>query len=81
MNILTTTGLVQKYVGDWARPRTPSSSAACALRLGAPAYPYDTLTFTGDGRVGRATASRTIDVVGAVSLGDHVTGDACGWSA
>src|SRR5918994_7394645 len=34
LNILTTTGLVQKYVGDWAGPA--ALTRACELRLGAP---------------------------------------------
>ena len=41
INILTTTGLVQRYVTEWAGSQTQVLS--CALRLGAPAYPYDTL--------------------------------------
>ena len=73
LNILTTTGLVQRYVGAWAREELGEGFLirSCGLRLGAPAYPYDTVRFTGtvtaveDGRV-------TVDVVGAVSLGNHV---------
>ena len=45
VNILTTTGLVQRYVTDHLGPDRACS--AIAIRLGAPAYPYDTLTFTG----------------------------------
>jgi acyl dehydratase len=71
MNILTTNGLVERYITDWAG--SDIDVKAIAIRLGAPAYPYDTLTFTGtvssvqDGIV-------IIDVKGTVSLGDHVTG-------
>ncbi|MGN6780637.1 MAG: beta-hydroxyacyl-ACP dehydratase [Marmoricola sp.] len=72
LNILTTTGLVQRYVGAWAREAVGEDVriTSCALRLGAPAHPYDTLAFSG-------TATRdghrwTVDVVGAVSLGAHV---------
>ena len=44
-----------------------------AIRLGAAAYPYDTLTFSGTvTEVSDGIA--TIEVVGRVSLGDHVTG-------
>ncbi len=48
LNILTTTGLVQRYVGEWARSAVGESFVirSCALRLGAPAYPYDTVRFT-----------------------------------
>ncbi|MCZ4500750.1 MAG: hypothetical protein JWQ74_3305 [Marmoricola sp.] len=76
MNILTTTGLVQKYVGDWARAALGADFriAGCALRLGAPAYPGDTLTFTGtvveDEKA--PTGATVVDVVGLVSLGNHV---------
>jgi len=76
MNILTTTGLVQKFVGDWARTAIGPDFrvAACALRLGAPAYPYDTMTFSGTVvQDENAPADGTvIDVVGVVSLGNHV---------
>lgn len=70
LNILTTTGLVQRYVTDWAGPRAVIK--ACALRLGAPAYPGDTLTFTGAISSVEDGVS-VVDVVGTVSLGSHVT--------
>ena len=74
VNILSTTGLVQKYVGDWARSavRADVVVRSCALRLGAPAHPYDTLSFSGE-VVDDADGELTIDVVGMVPLGDHVT--------
>lgn len=77
MNILTTTGLVQKYVGDWARDAVGPDFriTSCGLRLGAPAYPYETLAFSGTVAENAAEAPAgtvTIDVVGAVSLGNHV---------
>jgi uncharacterized protein len=74
LNILTTTGLVQRYVGEWAGPRARVTS--CALRLGAPAYPGDTLAFTGAVTSEELVNGRrliTVDVQGAVSLGAHVT--------
>ncbi|GAA3834421.1 MaoC family dehydratase [Nocardioides panacisoli] len=71
MNILTSNGLVEKYVADWLGH--DCELAGIAIRLGAPAHPYDTLTFSGT--VGEiADGIATIDVVGRVSLGDHVTG-------
>lgn len=73
MNILTTTGLVQKYVGDWAREAVGPDFriTSCGLRLGAPAYPYDTMTFSAE--VTDVTDGvLTIDVLGLVSLGNHV---------
>lgn len=71
MNILTTNGLVERFVTDWAGPDI--DILGIAIGLGAPAHPYDTLRFTGS----VATIEdgiATIDVTGTVSLGDHVTG-------
>ncbi|MBU2696400.1 MULTISPECIES: MaoC family dehydratase [Pimelobacter] len=71
VNILTSTALCERYVTDWAGPDVQIQGIA--IRLGAPAYPYDTFTFTGEvTAVEDGTA--TIKVVGAVSLGDHVIG-------
>jgi acyl dehydratase len=71
MNILTTNGLVEKFVVDNLGADTELKGIA--IRLGAAAYPYDTLTFSGTvSDISEGTA--TIDVVGRVSLGDHVTG-------
>ncbi len=64
LNILTTTGLVQRYVAD---SLGQVDFAGIALRLGAPAYPGDELVFTG------TRDGDTVSVVGAVELGDHVT--------
>jgi acyl dehydratase len=71
MNILTSNGLCERYVTDWAGPQV--QILGIAIRLGAPAYPYDTLRFSGEiTEVEDGVA--TISVVGAVSLGKHVTG-------
>jgi acyl dehydratase len=69
LNILTTTGLVQRYVTDALRSAGLGDVelAGIALRLGAPAYPGDELVFTG------TRDGDTVTVVGAVSIGDHVT--------
>ena len=45
VNILTDTGLVQRFVTDWAGPRAVLTSIK--LRLGVPWYAYDTLTLSG----------------------------------
>jgi hypothetical protein len=62
---------VERYVVDALGHDTELKGIA--IRLGAPAYPCDTLTFRGE-----VTAVEdgiaTISVVGSVSLGDHVTG-------
>ena len=69
VNILTDTGLVQRYVTDWAGPNAIIKSIS--LRLGVPWYAYDTVTFAGE-----VTAVEgdlvTLKVVGSNSLGDHV---------
>jgi len=71
MNILTTNGLVEKFVADWVGH--DCELKGIAIRLGAPAHPYDTLTFSGNvDSVEDGIA--TISIVGKVSLGDHVTG-------
>lgn len=71
LNILTSTALCERYVTDWAGPQV--QVRGIAIRLGAPAHPYDTLAF--EGEVTDVTDGvATISVVGAVSLGDHVTG-------
>ena len=45
LNILTSMGLTQRFVTDWAGPR--ALVRAIDVRLGAPAYAGDTLTLTG----------------------------------
>ena len=71
LNILTSTGLVQRYVSDWAGPA--AVVRAVAIRLGVPCYPYSRLTFSGE-VTGREGADVTVTVVGRVSTGNHVTG-------
>lgn len=70
VNILTDTGLVQRYVTDWAGPSALIKSIG--LRLGVPWYAYATVTFSGE-----VTAVNdgliTVKVVGRNTLGDHVT--------
>ena len=69
VNILTDTGLVQRYVTDWAGPTAFVKSIG--LRLGVPWYAYDTVTFTGE-VMGVDDGLVTVKVVGSNSLGDHV---------
>jgi hypothetical protein len=71
LNILTTQGLVQRYVTDWAGAR--AVVRRIAIRLGVPCYAYDTLTMSGR-VIEAAGAECVIEVVGRNSLGDHVTG-------
>ena len=73
VNILTDTGLVQRYITDWAGPAAVIKTIG--LRLGVPWYAYDTVTFSGE-----VTAVQddliTLKIVGANSLGDHVIANA-----
>ncbi|EGD42568.1 putative MaoC like domain protein [Nocardioidaceae bacterium Broad-1] len=71
MNILTSTALCERYVTDWAG--TDVQIKGISIRLGAPAYPYDTLSFTGE-VTDVSDGIATIAVTGSVSLGAHVTG-------
>jgi acyl dehydratase len=73
MNILTTNGLVGRYVTDWAGPQARLESIN--IRLGAPSRPGSTLEFSGRvTRVSEDGRTATVEVRGANALGDHVTG-------
>ncbi|HTZ28365.1 MAG TPA: MaoC family dehydratase [Streptosporangiaceae bacterium] len=72
INILTTTGLVQRYVTDWAGPQALVRKVA--IRLGVPCYAGDTLTLSGQAAAEDADGEVEVAVVGRCSLGDHVTG-------
>jgi uncharacterized OB-fold protein len=71
VNILTTTGLVQRYVCDWAGP--DAVVRAISIRLGVPCHAGDKLTLTGQVTASEG-AERVVSVTGRCSLGDHVTG-------
>ncbi|MEU1074477.1 MULTISPECIES: MaoC family dehydratase [unclassified Streptomyces] len=71
MNILTTNGLVGRYITDHFGPE--ARLRAVRIRLGAPNHPDDTLTLTGTvTAVEDGTAE--VRVLGANRLGPHVTG-------
>ncbi|MDX6429078.1 MAG: 3-oxo-4,17-pregnadiene-20-carboxyl-CoA hydratase alpha subunit [Streptosporangiaceae bacterium] len=73
LNILTTMGLVQRYVTEQIPGAVLES---IKVRLGAPAYAGDTLRLTGrvvEPADGDPPSAATVEVRGAVSLGDHVT--------
>lgn len=73
MNILTTSGLVQRYVEGWAGPECEFK--AVKIKLGAPNYPGDTMTFSGEViALDAATQVAEIKLAGANSMGNHVTG-------
>jgi hypothetical protein len=71
LNILTTTGLVQRFVTDWAGPDAFVRSVA--IKLGVPCYAGETLTFSGH-VASRDGSEATVEVVGRNSIGNHVTG-------
>ncbi|MGI5426970.1 MaoC family dehydratase [Streptomyces sp. CA-179760] len=71
MNILTTNGLVGRYITDHFGPLAVLRRVA--IRLGAPNHPGDTMVLTGtveeiDGEM------VTVRVVGTNGIGRHVTG-------
>jgi acyl dehydratase len=71
MNILTTNGLVDRYVTSWAGPAAVVKRVR--IRLGAPNYPGDTMTLTGT--VAAVEGDRvSVDVRGDNTLGTHVSG-------
>lgn len=73
MNILTTNGLVGRYVSDWAGPGARLTGAA--IKLGAPNLPGDTMKLRGTvTEKDEAAGTVAVAVVGSNSWGDHVTG-------
>ena len=73
MNILTTNGLVGRYVTDWAGP--DAILREVAIKLGAPNLPGDTMKFSGTvSSRDESTATVTVEIGGRNSWGDHVTG-------
>ncbi|AEW95361.1 MULTISPECIES: MaoC/PaaZ C-terminal domain-containing protein [Streptomycetaceae] len=75
MNILTTNGLVGRYVTEYVTGRTGAAATlrAVRIRLGAPNYPGDEMVLTG--KVTEVTgATAEIEVTGRNAIGNHVTG-------
>ncbi|HEY1484972.1 MAG TPA: acyl dehydratase [Micromonosporaceae bacterium] len=73
LNINTSVGLMQRFVTDWAGP--DARVKALRVKLGAPAYPYAPLTFSGSVTAADpATGAVTVSVVGSNNLGRHVAG-------
>lgn len=71
MNILTTNGLVNGYIGGWAGPT--ARVGRINIRLGAPNFPGDEMVLSGsvesvDGD------DVTVSIIGTNSLGTHVSG-------
>ena len=75
MNILSSNGFVGRFVTDWAGPEAILKRVA--IRLGAPNYPYDKMTMTGEVKSKSVVDGEGIVelfVRGANGLGDHVKG-------
>ena len=77
MNILTSTGIVSRWINDWAGPAIEWSSID--LKLGTPNHPDDTMTLSGS--VTEKTEngdqiSLNISFLGKNDRGVHVSGNA-----
>jgi len=73
MNILTSNGLVGRYVTDWAGPDAVVKNVA--IKLGAPNLPGDTMKMTGSVKSrDEATGEVTVEIAGKNGWGNHVTG-------
>lgn len=71
VNILTSQGLVQRYVTDSLGHDIEIRSID--IRLGAPAHPGDMLTFSGSVE-SESSGLTTLKVRGDVEMGAHITG-------
>jgi uncharacterized OB-fold protein len=69
INILTTTGLVQRYVSAWA---PDAAVRAVSIRLGVPCHAGETLTLSGQVTEDDGD-EQVISVTGRCGLGDHLT--------
>ncbi|HDS1795547.1 MaoC family dehydratase [Pseudomonas putida] len=73
MNILTTNGLVQRFIEQWSGPQVQFRTLK--IKLGAPNYPGDSMTFSGEvTHQDAATRSLEVTLKGKNSMGNHVTG-------
>ena len=71
MNILTTNGLVGRYITDHFGPAAVLRKVA--IRLGAPNHPGDTMVLIGSVEAVDGDTA-TVRVTGANGIGSHVTG-------
>ena len=71
MNILTTNGLVQRFVGAWAGPE--ARVRKIRIKLGAPNFAGDTMRINGTvSRVDSAAGEVDVTVSGRNAIGEHV---------
>lgn len=73
MNILTTNGLVTRFVERWSGP--DSEMRSLKIKLGAPNYPGDTMRLSGT-VAAKHDEDRSVEVrlEGRNSMGNHVSG-------
>ena len=73
MNILTSNGLIGRFVTDWAGPA--ARLRRIDIRLGVPAYPGDTLRFSGRvASIDTGERRATVEVRASNARGDHASG-------
>ncbi|EKM95661.1 dehydratase [Stutzerimonas degradans] len=73
MNILTTSALVQGFIEQWSGPLARFSDLK--IKLGAPNFPGDSMTFSGEVSERDEAAKRVVvSLKGRNSMGNHVTG-------
>ncbi|MFI9580874.1 MaoC family dehydratase [Streptomyces sp. NPDC052236] len=77
MNILTTNGLVGRYITDCLGERAVLRKVA--IRLGAPNYPGDTMVLSGtvvsvEAEAEAEGGEAEVRIVGVNGIGNHVTG-------
>ena len=70
MNILTTNGLVGRYVTDWAGPNAKIRNVQ--IKLGTPNTAGDTMTLNGS-VTSKQDDEVTVELAGKNAWGDHVT--------
>ena len=71
MNILTTNGLVGRFITGWAGPDATIRNVK--IRLGTPNLPGDTMTLSGS-ITSKQGDEVVVDVIGKNGWGNHVTG-------
>lgn len=71
LNILTDTGLVHRFVTEWAG--SEAFVRSIKIKLGVPCYAYDTLVLSGE-VVEQDGDEVTIRVSGRGELGEHISG-------
>jgi acyl dehydratase len=73
MNILTSNGLVGRFVTDWSGPN--SVIERISIRLGVPNYVGDTMTLSGEVIETLESGAHRLRVRGSNDKGDHVAGE------